>query len=112
MSKNKSLTLKEEILKQYRSIKQFADEMNIPYSTLNSALDGKIEGMAYGTVMKICEKLSLNPIDFTPLTKNTKTNQILAETKLSYYYSTLNTLGKEKIMEIADDLSSLDKYTQ
>ena len=47
----KAEILKKEILQQYRSVRQFAMEMNIPYSTLVTALERGIEGMAYGTVI-------------------------------------------------------------
>ena len=60
----KAEILKREILRQYRSVRQFALEMNIPYSTLVTALERGIEGMAYGTVIRMCDKLSLNPVDF------------------------------------------------
>ena len=36
----KAEILKKEILRQYRSVRQFAMEMNIPYSTLVTALEG------------------------------------------------------------------------
>ena len=65
----KAEILKQEILKQYKSVRQFAIEMGIPYSTLVTALDRGIEGMAYGTVIRMCDKLSLNPVDFSPLEK-------------------------------------------
>ena len=55
----KAEILKAEILKQYKSVRQFAIDMEIPYSTLVTALDRGIEGMAYGTVIRICDKLSL-----------------------------------------------------
>ena len=50
----KAEVLKKEILRQYRSVRQFAIEMNIPYSTLVTALDRGIDGMAYGTVIIFC----------------------------------------------------------
>lgn len=65
----KAEILKSEILKQDKSVRQFAIEMEIPYSTLVTALDRGIEGMAYGTVIRMCDKLNLNPVDFTPLTR-------------------------------------------
>ena len=52
----KAEILKAEILKQYKSVRQFAIDMEIPYSTLVTALDRGIEGMAYGTVIRICDK--------------------------------------------------------
>lgn len=66
----KAEILKREILRQYRSVRQFAMEMGIPYSTLVTALERGIEGMAYGTVIKMCDKLSLNPVDFTSLERD------------------------------------------
>ena len=66
----KAEILKKEILGQYRSVRQFALEMNIPYSTLVTALERGIEGMAYGTVIKMCDKLSLNPVDFSSLERD------------------------------------------
>ena len=42
----KAEILKKEILTQYRSLRQFAIEMEIPYSTLVTALERGIEGMA------------------------------------------------------------------
>ena len=65
----KAEILKQEILKQYKSVRQFAIDMEIPYSTLVTALDRGIEGMAYGTVIRMCDKLSLNPVDFSSLEK-------------------------------------------
>ena len=52
--KTKTQLLKEAILSQYRSVRRFAAEMNIPYSTLVTALDRGIDGMAYSTVIAIC----------------------------------------------------------
>ena len=39
MKMTKAEILKKEILRQYRSVRQFALEMNIPYSTLVTALE-------------------------------------------------------------------------
>ena len=107
----KSEKLKSEILTNYKSINQFATEMNIPYTTLASALNGRIEGMAYGTVLSICEKLKLNPIDFTPLSKSTKNNKILDESLLTYLFNKLNKKGQDTLIEILKDMTSLKKYT-
>ncbi len=41
----KAEVLKKEILRQYRSVRQFAMEMGIPYSTLVTALERGIEGI-------------------------------------------------------------------
>ncbi|MCM1326840.1 MAG: transcriptional regulator [Bacteroidales bacterium] len=106
----KAEVLKKEILKQYRSVRQFALEMNIPYSTLVTALERGIEGMAYGTVIRMCEKLSLNPVDFSSLERNTSLSEQLLENRVMQYYVKLNQTGRDKIMELMDDFVQIDKY--
>jgi len=107
----KSEKLKSEILSQYKSIHQFATEMNIPYSTLSSALNGKVDGMAYGTVLKICEQLKLNPINFNRLSKSNKSNQVICDSQINYFYNKLNKKGQDTLCEILKDMTSLKKYT-
>lgn len=106
----KAEILKQEILKQYRSVRQFAIEMEIPYSTLVTALERGIEGMAYGTVIKMCDKLSLNPVDFTSLEADATLGAQLLENRVMQYYMKLNPLGRDKILELMDDLVQIEKY--
>ncbi|MCQ2548413.1 MAG: transcriptional regulator [Lachnospiraceae bacterium] len=106
----KAQILKKEILLRYKSVRQFAIEMEIPYSTLVTALDRGIEGMAYGTVIRICDRLKLNPIDFTSLERDTTISEQLLENRVMQYYIKLNEKGREKIMEMMEDLSQLKKY--
>lgn len=105
----KSKILKKEILNQYKSIRQFALEMGIPYSTLVTALDRGIEGMAYGTVIRICDKLNLNPVTFKALEDTTVSEQLLENQVMSYYVK-LNQEGKDKILGLMDDFISIKKY--
>ncbi len=105
----KSKILKKEILSQYKSIRQFALEMEIPYSTLVTALDRGIEGMAYGTVIRICDKLHLNPVTFKPLEDTTVSEQLL-ENEVMAYYVRLNQDGKDLILSLMDDFAELKKY--
>lgn len=109
-NQTKSRILKKEILAQYRSVRQFAMEMNIPYSTLVTALDRGIEGMAYGTVIRICDKLNLNPIDFTSLERDVAVSEQLLENRVMQYYLKLNGLGREKMLELMEDFVQLKKY--
>lgn len=109
-NQTKSRILKKEILAQYRSVRQFAMEMNIPYSTLVTALDRGIEGMAYGTVIRICDKLKLNPIDFTSLERDVTVSEQLLENRVMQYYLKLNGLGREKMLELMEDFVQLKKY--
>lgn len=108
----KAEILKKEILRQYRSVRQFALEMNIPYSTLVTALERGIDGMAYGTVIKMCDKLSLNPVDFSSLERDASLGAQLLENRVMQYYVKLNQSGRDKILEMMDDLVQIDKYRQ
>ena len=108
----KAEILKAEILKQYKSVRQFAIDMEIPYSTLVTALDRGIEGMAYGTVIRICDKLSLNPVDFSSLEKGEVLGEKLLENRVMQYYIQLNKRGRKKILEMMEDYSQLDKYKE
>ena len=96
----KAEILKKEILRQYRSVRQFAMEMNIPYSTLVTALERGIEGMAYGTVIKMCDKLSLNPVDFSSLERDASLGAQLLENRVMQNYVKLNQTGRDKILEL------------
>lgn len=108
----KAEILKTEILRQYKSVRQFAIEMQIPYSTLVTALDRGIEGMAYGTVIRICDRLSLNPVDFSSLEKGEDLGQKLLENRVMQYYVRMNKKGRKKILEVMEDMVSLDKYRE
>ena len=108
----KAEILKAEILKQYKSVRQFAIDMEIPYSTLVTALDRGIEGMAYGTVIRICDKLSLNPVDFSSLEKGEVLGEKLLENRVMQYYIQLNKRGRKKILEMMEDYVQLDKYKE
>ncbi len=106
----KAEILKKEILAQYKSVRQFAIDMSIPYSTLVTALDPGIEGMAYGTVIRMCDKLNLNPIDFTPLEGSKDLGNMIIENRVMQQYIKLNKPGRKKILEMMSDFSELEKY--
>ena len=109
---NKAEVLKNEILRQYRSLRQFAMEMNIPYSTLVTALERGIEGMAYGTVIRMCDKLSLNPVDFSSLERDASLGEKLLENRVMQNYIKLNQEGRDKILELMEDFAQIDKYKE
>ena len=108
----KAEILKQEILRQYKSVRQFALDMEIPYSTLVTALDRCIEGMAYGTVIRMCDKLSLNPVDFSSLEKNEILGERILENRVMQYYVQLNKKGRKKILEMMEDFVQLEKYRE
>ncbi|MCH5270267.1 MAG: helix-turn-helix transcriptional regulator [Lachnospiraceae bacterium] len=107
---SKAEILKKEILRQYRSVRQFALELGIPYSTLVTALERGIEGMAYGTVIKMCDKLSLNPVDFSSLERDLSLGEQLLENRVMQYYVKLNQTGRDKVLELMDDFVQIEKY--
>jgi predicted transcriptional regulator len=111
-SKKKAEILKGVILSRYKSIRQFAVEMNIPYSTLITALERGVDGMAYSTVIKICEALSLNPLDFSPLEEGNSVSSQITTRKVMDSYWKLNKAGRKRILEIMDDYTRIPEYRE
>jgi len=59
--------VKNEIRAQYKSVRKFSIEVGIPQSTIVSALHNGIGGTSHDTVLKICRKLGLNLLEYSPL---------------------------------------------
>ena len=109
-SKTKAEILKGGILSRYKSIRQFAVAMNIPYSTLITALERGVDGMAYSTVISICEALSLNPIDFSPLEEeDALSSQIITRRVMDKYWK-LNKTGRKRVLDILEDYTRIPEY--
>ena len=106
----KAEVLKREILRQYRSVRQFSLEIGIPYSTLVTALERGIDGMAYGTVIKMCDKLNLNPVDFSPLDDSEALGAKLIENRVMTSYTKLNQEGREKVLDLMEYFAQIDRY--
>lgn len=110
---DKTQNLKREILAQYKSVRQFALELEIPYSTLVTALDRGIEGMAYGTVVRMCDHLHLNPVDFSPLDDGRNDlNRRMLENRVMKSFLKLNKSGRELALTAMEDMGQLRKYTE
>ena len=56
--------IKKEIKKQYKSVRNFSNEIGIAQTTLASALKNGISGTAYETVIKICNKLDIKLVNY------------------------------------------------
>lgn len=56
--------LRNLILDRYKSLRQFALEADIPYSTLMTILSRDLGGASFDVVVKICWKLDLDPMEF------------------------------------------------
>ena len=107
--------MKNAILAQYKSVRQFAIEMEMPYSSLMSALDKGVSGMAYETVISICKKLGINPTDFSKngIENGNSIEELSDHSKrLIAYYSKLNVDGKQRLIELAEDFSELKRYNE
>ena len=112
MKQSKAEILKEEILTQYRSVRRFAAEMGIPYSTLVTALERGIDGMAYDTVLRMCDTLSLNPVDFSRLEEGNELSAQLSTKRVMEKYNRLNRSGRRKILEFMDDYAKIPEYVE
>ena len=109
-SKTKAEILKGVILSRYKSIRQFAVAMNIPYSTLITALERGVDGMAYSTVISICEALSLNPIDFSALEEDDALSSQITTRRVMDRYWKLNKTGRKRVMDIMEDYTHIPDY--
>ena len=60
---NREFKLRNIILDRYGSLRAFAIEADIPYSTLTTLLSRDIGGASFDTVIQICNKLKIDPND-------------------------------------------------
>ncbi len=56
--------LRNIILDKYKSLRQFSQEADIPYSTLMTLLSRDIGGASFDVIIKICKKLEIDPYEF------------------------------------------------
>lgn len=59
---NLTKIVRAEIARQYKSVRQFAFAVNIPLSTINSALHNGIGGSSFDTVVQICRTLGIKAL--------------------------------------------------
>lgn len=55
--------LRNLILDRYQSLRKFAIEADIPYSTLMTLLSRDVGGASFDVVVKICKALQLDPME-------------------------------------------------
>ncbi len=63
-----TILIRDEIKRQYKSVKKFSEVSGIPYSTLSNALTKGVGGTSYDTVIKICKLLNLKQVYDADLT--------------------------------------------
>ncbi len=110
-SESKSGILREAILSEYRSVRQFAVHMHIPYSTLVTALERGVDGMAHSTVIRICQELRLNPVDFSRLEEGDGLSEQIVTRQVMDRYRRFNGAGRRRILELMDEFSQIPAYT-
>ncbi|MFR3566451.1 MAG: hypothetical protein ACLTUR_00565 [Paraclostridium sordellii] len=123
---NKTNKLKQLILNKYGSIREFSRIVQIPSTTLTSALDKGIGGMAVDRVIKICDILNIDIKTFDPLDQDNeifskkddldknKVNSfksVKEQNLLSNFYK-LNDLGKDEAIKRVYELTQLKNYTE
>ena len=59
---NLTKVVRTELMRQYKSERQFAFAVNIPLSTINSALHNGIGGSSFDTVVQICRALGIKAL--------------------------------------------------
>ena len=62
---NREIMLRNLILDRYTSLRKFAREADIPYSTLMTLLARDVGGASFDFVIKICIKLEIDPIELS-----------------------------------------------
>ena len=101
---NKSEKLKSIILSRYKSIREFSFAVGIPNTTLASAFERGIGGMAIDKVIQICDFLNLDIKTFEPLEDKTPVTYLNNEQKnLLDRYSLLDEQGKNTVNFILDN---------
>ena len=61
---NREQKLKHLILDRYPSLRQFAIEADIPYSTLMTLLSRDIGGASFDVIIRIYKQLDVAPMEF------------------------------------------------
>ncbi len=60
---NRELKLRNLILDRYTSLRQFANDADIPYSTLMTLLSRGVGGASFDIVIRICKILEVDPLE-------------------------------------------------
>ncbi|AAL96794.1 helix-turn-helix domain-containing protein [Clostridium perfringens] len=109
---NKSKKLKELILSRYNSIREFSKIVGIPNSTLTSALDKSIGGMAVDRIIKICDVLNIDVKTFEPLENVSSNTNNYSEEEQNHIEDLrkLNDIGKNKVITYTKDLIDNPKF--
>lgn len=112
--------LKLLILNRYKSVREFTQEVDIPYTTMDSIFRRGVSNSSVSNIVKICKKLGISadelsegritPVNLEPKKEYTEVLEIIDTTKRLLVCSlTLN--GKAADKETIDNLiTAIDVY--
>lgn len=94
------------IKEQYKSIRQFAIAIDIPYTTIKSGINSGVGGMAVDTVIKMCDALGIKVEELKgyPDTGEVMTTK---EKKLLDKYNRVKNSNDPKDKAVADAIDRL-----
>ena len=98
----KSEKLKNIIKQKYKSIRAFSEIVGIPNTTIITALNNGIGGMAVEKVILICDKLNIDVKTFEPLTSMSIESLDSVEESVIKKYRLLDADGKERVTYVLD----------
>lgn len=92
-----TLLIKQEIKKQYKSVRQFSISVGIAQTTIVSALKNGVSGTGFSTVMKMCKALNIEIFNYSvPLIRNDNTINLLRK------YNILDKIGEHTVQAVLD----------
>ena len=112
--------LKKIILDRYKSVRAFTQEIDIPYSTVDTIFKRGIYGTGVSTILKLFQALNLDVESISSGELKTKTKKAPAaergesdirKSRLIHNYDQLNELGQDTLVTYSDDIASMPKYT-
>lgn len=96
--------INDKIKSDYKSVREFSSIVNVPYTTIKTALEKGFGGTAVETVIKICSLLNININDFTGCESTTQTKQDYTDNEKEHLkkYQLIGEHGREVIDTILD----------
>lgn len=92
---NLTKTVRAEIARQFKSVRQFAFAVGVPLSTINSALHNGIGGSSFDTVLQICKVLGIKAMsDDAALYLTDDTEKLLTQ------YAHLDDYGRHTVSTV------------
>lgn len=92
---NLTKIVRAEIARQYKSVRQFAFAVDIPLSTINSALHNGIGGSSFDTVLQICKILGIKVLsDDAAFYLTDETQALLSQ------YAQLDSYGRHTVSSV------------